>query len=187
MKKRFLCFILLAFLCTPMVQAQFAKKQAVDISVGFGLSAPYDDVDVDGRGFYLQGEYVFTMNNWIDLRPYVGLILATTTTGDDALPGPNFRSDAEAGLFGLKARVKAPIPWVSPYIEGGIGGSIGTFATFTQFTDLQKSGLLYHIPLSIGLELGPNHNFDLAFTYYLHPTVEQFSGAAAVGISIPIK
>ena len=122
------------------VKAQFAKQKAIDISIGYGLSAPYDDVDVDGDGFYLQGEYVLTLNNWLDLRPYAGLILAKTYTGDDALPGPNFRSDAEAGLLGVKARVKAPIPWVSPYLEGGIGASIGTFVTFTEFTDLRESG-----------------------------------------------
>ncbi len=167
--------------------SQFAKQRSIDIAIGYGLSAPFDDVDVTGEGFYLQGEYVLTFRKWIDIRPYAGLILANTSSGDDALPEPRFRSDTKAGLFGVKTRIKAPIPWVSPYVEVGIGASIGTFVTFTEFTDLEKSGLLYHIPFSIGLELGPNNNFDFGFTYYVHPSVEQFAGAAAIGISIPLR
>jgi hypothetical protein len=36
------------------------------------------------------------------------------------------------------------------------------------------------------LELGRNHNFDVAFTYYFQPSVEQFAAAAAFGVSIPL-
>ena len=184
--KRLLIFLFFLTTWTFSI-AQSVKQKAIDISVGYGLSAPYDDVDVSGDGFYLQGEFVLVFNNWLDLRPYAGLILAKTFNGDDALPGSRFRSDAEAGLLGTKARIKAPTPWVSPYLEFGIGVSIGTFTTFTQFTDLRESGLLYHIPFSLGLELGPKQNFDIAFTYYFHPSVEQFAGAAALGISIPLR
>lgn len=169
------------------MNAQFDKKKAIDISVGYGLSAPYDDFDITGEGFYFQGEYVIPIKNWLDIRPYVGLILANTPNGDDAPLGADYRSDAEAALVGIKSRLRAPIPWVAPYLEIGLGASIGTLVTFTPFTDLRESGLLYHIPFSIGLELGPKHNFDIAFTYYFHPSVEQFSGAAAFGVSIPLR
>lgn len=185
MKQRIL--FLFVLLTGTYGMAQTIQQKAIDISIGYGLSAPYDDVDVTGDGFYLQGEFVLVFNKWLDLRPYAGLILVKTFTGDDSISGPGFRSDAEAGLLGAKARFKAPIPWVSPYLEAGIGTSIGTFVTFTQFTDLRESGLLYHIPFSLGLELGPKHNFDFAFTYYFHPSVEQFAGAVAVGISIPLN
>lgn len=46
---------------------------------------------------------------------------------------------------------------------------------------------MLHIPFSIGLELGKKHNFGIAFTYYFHISVEQFAGAAAIGLSIPLK
>ena len=180
-------FVFFVMLCFSFGYGQLPKKKAIDLSVGYGLSVPYDDFDVTGEGFYFQGEYVINLKKWIDVRPYVGLILAKTNTGDDALPGQNFRSDAEGGLFGIKSRIRLPIPWVSPYFEFGIGGTVGTVVTFTPTTDLSESGLLFHIPISAGIELGPKNNFDLSFSYYFHPSVEQFSGAVAIGISIPIR
>lgn len=89
--------------------------------------------------------------------------------------------------MGGKARVKAPIPYVAPYIEAGIGASIGSFETSTFFTGIKKSGIIYHIPLSFGLELGKNYGVDLGITYYIQPTVEQYAGAFAFGITIPLK
>ncbi|MBT8281485.1 MAG: hypothetical protein KJO16_07895 [Muriicola sp.] len=167
--------------------AQLVKERSLDIAVGLGLSAPYDDVDVTGTGFYLQGEYVLTLASWIELRPYAGVIFAKTRFRDDEPPGPRFRSDSNGALLGGKARLTAPIPWVAPFVEGGIGASIGSFETFAPATDLQASGLIYHIPFSLGLALGPDNNVDIAFTYYFHPTVRQFAGAAAFGLSIPLQ
>jgi hypothetical protein len=44
-----------------------------------------------------------------------------------------------------------------------------------------------HIPFTIGLAIGRKHNLDFAFTYYYQPSVEQFSGATAIGFSFPLK
>jgi hypothetical protein len=44
-----------------------------------------------------------------------------------------------------------------------------------------------HIPFSIGLALGPKHNIDVGFTYYYQPSVQQFSGATAIGFSFPLN
>ncbi|WP_236546486.1 hypothetical protein [Tenacibaculum maritimum] len=90
-------------------------------------------------------------------------------------------------MLGGKARVRAPIPWVTPYIEIGIGTSIGKFETLTVFDNIEKSGIIYHIPLSFGLELGKNNNVDLGFAYYLQPSIEQYAGAFAVGITFPLN
>ena len=98
-----------------------------------------------------------------------------------------YESTSKAFLIGGKGRIVAPIPWIAQYIELGIGASIGEFKTLTPLTDLSYSGLLMHIPFSIGLELGPKHNFDFGFTYYYHPAVEQFTGAIAFGVSFPMN
>ena len=90
-------------------------------------------------------------------------------------------------LLGGKARVKAPIRWVAPYIEIGIGTSIGKFETITAYDNIDKSGIIYHIPFSLGLELGRNNNVDLGLVYYFQPSVEQFVGAITVGITFPLK
>ncbi len=179
------CTIILIILASTQVKAQLIKEKSIDISIGYGLSAPYDDVDITGSGFYLQGEYVLTIAKWIDIRPYAGLIL--TKAEDNEQNSPEYKSTANAFLIGGKVRITAPIPWVAPYLESGIGASIGSFETFTPFTNIKDSGLIFHIPVSIGLELGPKRNFDIAFTYYFHNSVEQFAGAAAFGISIPLK
>lgn len=178
--------ILLTILACDQVNAQFIKKQSIDVAIGYGLSIPYDDIDITGDGLYLQGEYVLTLAKWIDMRPYTGFILTKSNTEDNQQNEFAYKSTANAFLIGGKTRVIAPIPWVAPYIEIGIGASIGSFETFTPFTNIDKSGLILHIPWSIGLELGPKRNFDIGFTYYEHPSVEQFSGAFAFGITIPL-
>lgn len=176
-------FTLLLFFQT---EAQTIKQKSIDISIGFGFSFPFEDIDVGDSGFYLQGEYVLELSKWIDFRPYAGIIL-TKSDGEDLNGNPTeFISTTEAFLIGGKTRITIPIPWVSPYIEGGIGASIGSFRTYTPLYDIDKSGLVLHFPFTLGLELGPKHNFDIAFTYYFQSSVEQFAGAAAFGVSIPL-
>lgn len=185
MKKTLL--IVFTFFALSLVNGQFIKEQSIDVSIGLGLSAPYDDVNIVATGFYLQGEYVLVLTKWIDIRPYAGLIL-TKSNGKDMNDNPSiYRSTSKAFLMGGKTRIKAPIPWVAPYVEVGIGTSIGAFETVTPFTDIDKSGLVLHIPFSLGLELGRKHNFDIAFTYYFQPSVEQYAGAVAFGLSIPLN
>jgi hypothetical protein len=112
----------------------------------------------------------------------------TSSNGKDLNDNPtDEKAESKAFLLGGKARVRAPIPWVAPYIEIGIGTSIGKFETLTAFDNIDKSGLIYHIPISLGLELGRNNNVDLGFAYYLRPSVEQYTGAFAVGITFPLK
>ncbi|MFH4965559.1 hypothetical protein V8G69_11200 [Gaetbulibacter sp. M235] len=55
--------LILIVLATVQAKAQLIKEKTVDISIGYGLSAPYDDIDVVGSGFYLLGEYVLDLPN----------------------------------------------------------------------------------------------------------------------------
>lgn len=181
-----LIVIILTILVSTKVSGQLIKEKSIDISIGYGLSAPFDDVDISSSGFYLQGEYVLTLAKWIDIRPYAGLILTKTNTKDNEQNQPAYKTTTNAFLIGGKTRITAPIPWVAPYFEIGIGASIGSFETFTPSTNIDDSGLILHIPFSLGLELGLKHNFDIAFTYYFHNSVEQFAGAAAFGISFSL-
>lgn len=167
-----------------LTNAQPNVGKSIKASIGIGLSAPYDDVNLTGSGFYAQGEYVFGITKWFGVRPYAGVVF---TSPDENTKLPDYRVTSDAFLFGGKARIVAPIPYVAPYFEVGIGGSIGSFETYTPFTYIKKNGLLMHIPFSFGLALGKKHSVELEFTYYFHPAVEQFSGAAAIGFSFPIK
>jgi hypothetical protein len=178
--------IVLLILASNLTEAQFIKDKSINAQIGYGLSVPYYSTDeIAGNGFFLQGEYVLKAASWFELKPYAGLIL-TSSNGKDINENPtNEKATSSAVLLGGKARVRAPIPWVAPYIEVGIGASIGKFETFTAFTDISKSGVIAHIPF--GLELGRNHGVDLGLTYYFQPSVEQFVGAFAVGISMPLN
>jgi hypothetical protein len=186
--KKNLTLLVSIILFSNAAKAQFIKEKSINAQIGYGVSVPYYSADdIVDSGFYLQGEYVLSVTSWFELRPYAGLIL-TSSNGKDLDDNPtNEKSEAKAFLIGGKIRVRAPIPWIAPYAEIGIGASIGKFETFTAFTNINKNGLIYHIPFSFGVELGRHNNIDLGFTYYFQPTVEQFTGAFAVGISIPLN
>ena len=179
-----LLFLILTY---NAAEAQFIQEKSINIQVGYGLSAPNNSVDeIVDDGLFLQGELVLKVASWIEFRPYVGLIF-TNSNGKDINDNPTDEiAETNALLLGGKSRVRAPIPWVAPYIEIGIGASIGKFTTFTAFDAIDKSGFIYHIPLSFGLELGRNHNIDLGFSYYLQPSVEQYAGAVALGLTFPL-
>jgi len=184
-KIRFIIALILSALTLPqLTNAQPNVGKSVKASIGIGFSAPYDDIDLGGSGFYAQGEYVFGITKWFGVRPYAGVIF---THADENVNLPGYRVTSDAFLFGGKARIVAPIPYVAPYFEVGIGGSIGSFETYTPFTNIKKNGFLMHVPVSLGLAIGKKHSVELEFTYYYHSAADQFSGAAAVGFTFPIK
>ena len=186
MKNIFIAIIMIA--TSMQLKAQFIKEKSVNIAIGYGLSAPFDEnVDVIGTGFYIQGEYILSVNKWVDIRPYAGLVLTKKNPSDYEENEIEYKATTKAFLIGAKTRLTAPIPWVAPYVEVGVGASIGTFETFTPTTNIDNTGLQVHIPVSIGFELGPKHAVDIAFTYYFQPSAEQFAGATAVGITIPLN
>jgi hypothetical protein len=185
--KKILVFIILC-LSSFQIEAQFVKKKSISANIGYGLSTPYyGGIDVIDSGLYLQGEFVLVIATWLDLRPYSGLIL-TKSNGKDINQNPTpYKATSRAFLIGGKARIKAPIPWIAPFAEIGIGSSIGNFETLSELSNITKSGIIYHIPFSLGLELGRDHNFEVGLTYYFQPTIEQYAGAFAIGLSIPLK
>tara|TARA_R110000744_G_C19115509_1_gene535315 strand:- start:95 stop:658 length:564 start_codon:yes stop_codon:yes gene_type:complete len=186
MKK--ILILLIVVLTSNLAVAQFIKEKSINAQIGYGISVPNNSIDeIADRGFFAQGELVLKVTSWVEFRPYAGFIL-TSSNGKDLNNNPtDEKAESKAFLLGGKARVRAPIPWVAPYIEIGIGTSIGKFETFTAFDNIDKNGIIYHIPFSLGVELGKNNNVDLAFTYYFQPSVEQFVGAFAVGLTFPLK
>ncbi|MFC4632341.1 hypothetical protein ACFO3O_00365 [Dokdonia ponticola] len=179
--------VLIVILSSNLIQAQFIKEKSINAQIGYGVSVPFNSVDeIADSGFFAQAELVLKATSWVEFRPYAGFIL-TNSDGKDLNDNPtDEKAETKAFLLGGKARVRAPIPWVAPYIEIGIGTSIGKFETLTAFDNIDKSGIIFHVPFSFGLELGKNNNVDLGFAYYFHPSVEQATGAFAVGITFPL-
>lgn len=184
MKRAFL--ILLTVLGLNRAEAQY-YQETIDVSAGFGTSVPYDEIGYFGMGLYAQGEYVLDVNEWVDLRPYLGYMLAKMEGDLSGNDEPGDKSTANAFLFGGKARFRIPMDWVAPYAEIGLGASIGSFETVTVKTNITESGVFAHIPFSLGLELGPRHNVNVMLTSYFHTAVEQFLAAIAIGFTIPIS
>ncbi len=178
--------IIFAILASTQVLAQSYMELVIDVSIGYGLSVPYDELGYHGTGIYAQGEYLFGVNEWIDLRPYVGYILAEMNGDLSGSYDPGDKSTANAVLFGGKARLRIPVYWVAPFVELGVGGSIGAFETVTVNTNINESGIYAHIPFSLGVELGPRHKVNVKLTSYFHTGVKQFTAAAAIGLRIPI-
>lgn len=181
-----LASILFLSICN-LANAQSEKGKSIDISIGYGVSFPYDDVDTMGNGFFANGEYAVNLKTWFSVRPYAGIILTYPEKNQNQENLQEFEVTSKALLLGGKVRLTAPIPWVSPYIEGGIGMTLGSLKTYTPFTYLNKEGVLVHFPFTIGLAIGPKHDFEVEFTYFIHPDAEQISGALAIGISLPLN
>jgi len=183
--RNFLIIVLFSILLSNPAKAQPRTGRFIDVSVGLAVTVPDDNIDVVGRGFSAQGEYVFGLSRWIGIRPYAGIILTSADKYREY--EKDYKVTSKAFLVGGKARICAPIPWVAPYFETGIGASIGSFETYTSLTDQKKNGILMHIPLSMGLAIGRKHNFDFGVTYYFTPSAEQASGGWIFGFTFPLQ
>lgn len=185
-RKVFIATIVTVFFLN-ITKAQPRKGEFIQASIGLGMSAPDENYDIIGTGIYAQAEYVMGLTKWFGVRPYIGFI-STAPHPDGADPNlSQYQVTSKAFLIGGKARIAAPIPYVAPYLELGIGTSIGKFVTYTPTILNEKKGLVLHIPVTLGLALGRDHGVEIAFTCYIPPSLDQYSGAAAFGLSFPIN
>lgn len=171
-----------------------ATGNFIKASIGYGSSSSYyiedygsqDEVDVMGGGLYLQGEYIIGIKSWFSIRPYAGAIFESADKNQNLQNQPQYKVTTNAFLMGGKVRLCAPIPWVAPFIEGGVGTSIGKFETFTPNVNFNKSDVLLHIPFSIGLAVGRHNNFEIGISGYFHPAAKQSTAVFALGYNFPL-
>lgn len=171
--------------------AQFIKERAIDLSVGYGFStSTYDSDNAIDHSFYLQGEYAFIITKYLDLRPYIGIIL-TEVNGKDIDGYPTiYKSTTNAIVTGGKTRLTIPVPftsWLSTYLEIGIGASWGRFENFTPNDNIKKNGVIMHVPATIGFIFGKKRKFNFAPTFYFHNSIKQSSAGLLFGINFPIN
>lgn len=77
----------------------------------------------------------------------------------------------------------APIPYVGPFFELGIGGSAGHMNTEDRAVPrVRWSGATYHVPFAIGIAFGARHQVEVAFAYMDHPEQHQTNGGVAAGL-----
>lgn len=133
----FIFILIFSIIFYNSTSAQEKKSEFINASLGFGMCAPYDETDLTGSGFYAQGEYVSNLASWFAFRPYAGVLIASGEVDEPSMNKYKIKSNAL--LLGAKFRLSAPIPYVAPFIESGAGLSVGSFQTFTPFTDLKKT------------------------------------------------
>ena len=68
----------------------------------------------------MQGEYVMGITSWFGVRPYAGVIFASGKEENNIPNQPDYLIKSNAFLFGVKARLCAPIPYVAPSFEIGM-------------------------------------------------------------------
>lgn len=191
--RSFFISIVLLFLFPTLAKAQTEGK-FIKASIGLASSTSYyienygsqEEVDVMGSGLYLQGEYIIALKSWFSIRPYAGAIFESVDKDQNVQNQPQYKVTTNAFLMGGKVRICAPIPWVAPFIEGGIGTSIGKFETFTPNVNFNKSTILMHIPFSVGLAVGRHNSFEIGISGYFHPAAKQSTGVFALGYTFPL-
>ncbi len=190
--KKEILILLLVIITSNSLKAQSTRNKYPILSFGYaateGMYGPGDQTGeiVMGDGFYIQAEYVLGVKRWFEIRPYLGYMNVKTDKEEDLYKEYGYKANATSFLMGGKGRLIAPIPWIKPYLEIGIGASVGTFETKTESWDIKKRGVFYHIPLAIGVKVGSEHKFDIGFLYYIQPGTEQISGVMELGWQLPL-
>src|SRR6187402_1179295 len=98
--RNFLVIALFTLFLFNQVNAQPRTGRFIDVSIGFGSSDSFENTDVNGTGFYAQGEYVFGLTKWIGIRPYAGIILTATHNNVINQSQQDYRVTTNAFLLG---------------------------------------------------------------------------------------
>jgi len=167
------------------------SPRALSFAAGLGgVSAERKDgQDVDGRGAgaYAKVEFVFRPAHWFTPRLYAGTMLAPADEGSCGTGVDPCDISAKIGFFGGKFRLMAPIPYVGPFIELGIGGSVGRITTRSgQQVDATTKGLMYHVPVAFGLAIGERHQVDIVAQVLAHPEQKAVCSALALGVTLDL-
>ncbi len=162
--------------------AQNYESDQFSIKLAYGMITP-DDGTIDyssSLGINFEGNYVYGVKTWFQIRPYAGVFTAINTGGDI----DTNRVGQTSLMFGAKGRLVAPIRNFGPFVELGYGASLGNFRTLTAETDESKKGFYTHIPVSAGIAVGNRQNFDIAFTYFFYPNLAQTTSIFGGSLSI---
>jgi hypothetical protein len=175
-----------AVLPPPPPLAPPQRDRQLGILVGLGMvvadGTSASQVNGYGSGLYASAEYAFRASSWFSPRLYGGLLYAPTV-GSSCEPEVSPCDVSGRYVFaGAKARLTAPIPWVAPFAELGLGASVGRFSSrYGTVVDRSATGLTYHVPVAVGLAVGPHHGLELSFQYLVHPALLQTGGGTAIG------
>jgi hypothetical protein len=185
-----LATVVAAVLTTFGAPALAEEGPFLGISAGVGLSTVNSSgVAGGGTGAYGRADYLFWRDSWFTPALYTGLLLTRSDRDCGAGVVP---CDVSSQLLfaGGRVRFMAPIPYVGPFVELGIGASLGHISTQSgAAADVRWTGATYHIPWAVGVAFGERHEWEIAFEYMVHPEQNQTNGAVAVGFGfrLPVR
>jgi len=160
-------------------------RRALDIMAGLGVAYPTAaGTDGSAYGFTAEVSYVWFIQRWFSPRVYAGTLI--TGQGDCKGHEP-CDIGAQVGFAGGLVHLMAPIPWIGPFFEVGLGASAGSIHTIEGgVVDEHHSGLLPHARLGLGLALGEHNNFEVGLRVIDHFTANNIAGGLMIGVRIPL-
>jgi hypothetical protein len=158
----------------------------IGVAAGIGYTDPLDSVPGSGSGGFAEIEYTYRAVEWLTPGGYVGTLI--TGSREDCGSGVEpCDVSASVGLIGVRLRLMAPVPYVAPFVEGGVGASLGSVETRVgQVVAESSSGVTVHLPVAVGLALGEFHEFEIGLRYLFHPRERQVGSAFALGFGFAI-
>jgi hypothetical protein len=186
-----LAFCISAAAACRVPPASVAIEKQVQVKGGIAFSIADEDVveraHPAGTGGLVSGELVFKFEPAFSPRVYGGLILTWPDRASCGIGVEPCDVSSKLAFAGVKAHLTVPIPYVAPFVEGGIGGSAGSIATHVgaQY-NRSHSGVAYHIPVAVGVALGETHAYEVSISYLYYPSYAHLDGALAFGFAFSL-
>jgi len=159
------------------------------VLVGVGPSFAFADTSAQassGTGVQAEATWVRWPDGWFS--PRLGAGLAFSGGGRSCDDGLSPCEVLARYLHATaRARLMAPIPWVAPYFEVGLGVAVGQHtARVGQVVDRSGIGAGLAVPFALGLAVGPRHEVEVGIQYLSLPTWRLVGGGFLLGFGLRI-
>lgn len=170
--------------------AQPRLEPSVDVSIGAALTSPHQRSKTLGAGPYAEAEYAVPLEEFVGLRAFGALLFTFPQTRDvEQCSVVDCDVTAQVLMVGGKGRLSAPVPWVSPFVEAGLGLSFGAVTTQTNVRNIEigPASATINIPVAVGVALGSMRETELTLTGIFHPEAKQYAVALTITVSVPVE
>lgn len=184
---RVLPMVLLAGMLLGVAPVSAQDKGQYQVSGGLGISfAP--DREGGGVGGSILLERSFLSESWGGARIYAGGLISEADHDTCTVGIRPCSISSQIAVTGAKLRLVVPIPYVGPFFEFGAGLSVGSIESRLgaerglAAIDERHTGVMFHVPVSLGLSFGSRHQHDLSIDFFSHPGRSHVAGSFSLGI-----